>query len=364
VAIAHNGNLTNARTLRELYESRGSIFQTSTDSEIFVHLLADPEHIGIADPLGECLKHVRGAYSLLMMTSSRLLAARDPMGFRPLSLGELGDGYVVASETCAFDLLGAKYVRDVEPGEIVSIDTGGLRSWRFAEQKPGRCAQCIFEHIYFARPDSIVFGETVHSVRVRLGEHLAETYPVEADIVISVPHSGDSAALGYSRRSGIPLECGFVSNRYVGRTFITPPEENRSASVEIKLNVVKDVVRGRRLVVVDDSIVRGTTCRARLSMLRRMGARELHMRISSPPIRFPCFFGIDFPHSDDLIAADHSVEEIRSFLGVDTLGYQSVEGLLAAVSGPKEDYCLACFTGEYPLAVFENMDRLAMERRT
>ncbi len=362
VAIAHNGNLTNARTLRGLYESRGSIFQTSTDSEVFVHLLADPEHLDAEDPLAEALMHVQGAYSLLMMTADTLTAVRDPLGFRPLSLGELDGGYVVASETCAFDLLGARFIRDVEPGEIVTADADGLRSVRFAEPPGGRLARCIFEHIYFARPDSVVFGDTVHNVRVGLGESLAATHPVDADIVISIPHSGNSAAIGYARRSGLPLDRGFVSNLYVGRTFIKPEEEGRSRAVAVKLNVVRDVVRGKRVVVVDDSIVRGTTCRERLSMLRRGGARELHLRISAPPIRCPCFYGIDFPHADELIAAEKSVESIRDFLGVDTLGYQTVEGLLDAVSGPPESYCLACFIGRYPVDVSENMDKFALEK--
>jgi amidophosphoribosyltransferase len=362
VAIAHNGNLTNARSLRELYESRGSIFQTATDSEIVVHLLADPEHIGVADPLGESLQHVSGAFSLLLMTSNRLMAARDPHGFRPLAVARMGDGYVVASETCAFDLLGADYLRDIEPGEIISVDEEKMRSWSYAPARK-RKAQCLFEHIYFARPDSKIFGETVHNVRVRLGENLAEDSPAEADAVISVPHSGDQAALGYARRSGLPLDMGFVCNRYVGRTFIQPPEENRSESVEIKLNVIADAVRGKRLVVVDDSLVRGTTCRARLSMLREAGAEELHMRISAPPIRHPCYYGIDFPDTRQLLAANNSVEEIREFLGVDSFAYQTVDGLLDAVSGEREDYCLACFNGNHPVTPEENMDRLAMERQ-
>jgi len=361
VAIAHNGNLTNARMLRRRYESRGSIFQTSTDSEVIVHLLADPVHIYSRDPLAASLQEVQGAYSLLILGPDSLVAVRDPLGFRPLSIAELDGGYVFASETCAFDLLGARFIRDVAPGEIVSIGEGGLESRRFAEAG-GRGAQCIFEHIYFARPDSIVFGDTVHNVRVRLGESLAATHPADADVVVSVPASGDSAAIGYSRRSGIPLDRGFVGNRYVGRTFIQPAEEGRSESVQVKLNVVRDVVRGKRVVVVDDSIVRGTTCRGRLSMLRQAGARELHLRISAPPIRFPCFCGIDFPHADELIAAEHSVAEIRDFLGVDTLGYQTIEGLLSAVSGPPERYCLACFAGEYPVEIEEDMDKLAMER--
>ncbi len=362
VAVAHNGNLANARTLRGLYQSRGSIFQTSTDSEVIVHLLADPEHKKAADPLAGVLGRLRGAYSLVLMDVNSLVAARDPHGFRPLSLAELDGGYVVASETCAFDLLGARFLRDVEPGEIVAFEEGRLRSRYFAGAERGRLARCIFEYIYFARPDSVVFGETVHNVRLRLGENLARTWPIEGDVVFSVPDSGNSAALGYSRRSGIPLDAGFIRNHYVGRTFITPGEESRASDVKIKLNVVRDVVEGKRVVVVDDSIVRGTTCKARIHSLRAAGAKEVHFRISAPPIRFPCFYGIDFPHAEELIAAEKSVEEIRDFLGVDSLGYQTVEGLVASVPGSADGYCLACFTGEYPVEVTEDMDKYAMER--
>ena len=362
VAIAHNGNLTNARSLRSYYQSRGSIFQTSTDSEIIVHLLADPRYRNAADPLGSALSRVQGAYSLVMMDTCCLLAARDTHAFRPLSVGELDGGFVVASETCAFDLLGAKFLRDVEPGEIVEFGHSAPNSRPFGCAGQGRLARCIFEHIYFARPDSVVFGETVHSVRLRLGEYLASTWPAEADVVFPVPDSGNSAALGYSRRASIPLDSGFVRNHYVGRTFITPAEDSRADGVKIKLNVVRDVVDGKRVVVVDDSIVRGTTCRTRIHSLRAAGAREVHLRISAPPIRFPCFYGIDFPHAEELIAADKSAEEIAGFLGVDSLGYQTVEGLVASVPGSRESYCLACFTGEYPVEVTEDMDKYAMER--
>ncbi len=359
VAVAHNGNLTNARALRRRYEQKGSIFQTSTDSEVFVHLLADPEHLGAPDPLKEVLRHVRGAYSLVLLTATQLIAARDPHGFRPLCLGRLDGGYVVASETCALDLLGARFEREVQPGEVIFVDEGGLRVETFAE--PRRGARCVFEYIYFARPDSVIFGETVHNVRVRLGENLAKGAPADGDIVVSVPDSGNSAALGYSRRSGIPLDIGFVRNHYIGRTFITPAEEARASSVRIKLNVVRDVVRGKRLVVVDDSIVRGTTSRARMATLREAGAREVHLRVSAPPIRRPCFYGIDFQHPDELIARDHSVEEIARFIGVDTLGYQSIEGLIDAVPGGPEDYCCACFTGEYPVELTEAMAKDDLE---
>jgi amidophosphoribosyltransferase len=361
VGVAHNGNLTNARALRQQYEAKGSIFQTSTDSEVFVHLLADPANANAQDPLVASLKQVRGAYSLLMLTAESLVAVRDPYGFRPLCLGKLDEGWVVASETCALDLLGATFVRDVEPGEIVRFDESGLMSVRFAEQ--AERAQCVFEYIYFARPDSAVFGEVVHNVRLRLGANVAESHPAEADIVIAIPDSGNSAALGYSRRAGLPLDMGFVRNHYIGRTFITPAAEARSSDVRIKLNVIRDVVRGKRLVVVDDSIVRGTTCRARVATLREAGADEVHLRISAPPIRHPCYYGIDFQHTDELIAADQSVEEIRQFVNVDSLGYQTVEGLVAALPGAANRYCLACFTGEYPVVPEEEMGKLALESR-
>jgi amidophosphoribosyltransferase len=359
VAAAHNGNLTNARALRRAYEERGSIFQTSTDSEVFVHLLADPRHANSESPLANALQAVEGAYSLLLMTASTLTAARDPHGFRPLCYGRLGDGHVFASETCALDLLGADLVREVEPGEIIAVDDSGLHSQRFAEVRP--MAQCVFEYIYFARPDSIVFGETVHNVRLRLGRNLARKRPAEADLVIPVPDSGNAAAMGYSRESGIPLDAGFVRNHYVGRTFISPEEQSRASSVKIKLNVVKDVVRGKRLVVVDDSIVRGNTCKARIESLRAAGAREVHLRISAPPIVSPCFYGIDFQHADELIASMMSVEQIADHVGADSLGYQPIEGLLDAVPGRNEDYCLACFTGDYRVPVREVMDKLSME---
>ncbi len=361
VAVAHNGNLTNARTLRQAYEERGSIFQTSTDSELFAHLLADPEHAATGDPLKASLHAVRGAYSLVLLTRDGLTAVRDPFGFRPLSLGRVGGGYVVASETCALDLLGAEHVRDVEPGQIVNIDESGLRAARFSDQP--RRARCVFEYIYFARPDSVIFGEVVHNVRLRLGANLADAHPVEADSVISIPDSGNSAALGYSRRSGLPMDMGFVRNHYVGRTFITPVEHARISSVRIKLNVIREAVRGKRLVVVDDSIVRGTTCKARIASLREAGAAEVHLRISAPPIRHPCYYGIDFQHAEELIAARRSVEEIRDFVGADTLGYQSVEGLVDALPGGEDDYCLACFGGGYPVEAEEGMDKRSLEKR-
>ena len=361
VAVAHNGNLTNARRLRHRYESRGSIFQTSTDSEVFVHLMADPGHLTARDPLGDALGEVHGAFSLGMMTADRLWAIRDPLGFRPLSIARLEQGYMIASETCAFDLFEAEHLRDVEPGEIVEFSGAGMTSRRFLPPAP-RAAQCVFEHIYFARPDSLVFGRNVHQVRRRLGETLAREHPAEADIVVAIPDSGNSAAMGFAAASGIPLERGFIRNYYVGRTFIMPGE--RESSVELKLNPVREVLAGKRVVVVDDSIVRGTTSRARLAAMRRAGAREIHFRVSSPPIRHGCYFGIDFPDPAQLVAGARSVEQIRDYLEVDSLGYVSVDGLMQAVGGNREQFCTACFTGEYPCRVEdEDMDKLAMERR-
>jgi len=360
LAVAHNGNLTNARALRRRYEERGAIFQTSTDSEVIVHLMADPAYRARPDALACALGELAGAYAFVFLTPERLMAARDPHGFRPLCLGRLGRGWVVASETCALDQLGAQYGGEVEPGELVTIGPEGIERGSFAE-RPGRRAHCIFEHIYFARPDSEVFGESVHSVREALGRRLAADAPADADIVIAVPDSGRSAAMGYAAGSGLPLERGFIRNHYVGRTFIMDGADARSSSVELKLNVVRRVVAGRRVVVVDDSIVRGNTARSRLGLLRRAGAREIHLRVSCPPIRHPCYYGIDFPTREELIAANRSVEEIRDFIGVETLAYQTVEGLLSAVARP-EDYCTACFTGEYPVTVGEDMTKRAMER--
>ncbi len=362
LAVAHNGNLVNARTLRKQYQDKGAIFETSTDSETIVHLLADPQHRNLPDRLAHCLGHLRGAYCFLFLTNEMIVAARDPNGFRPLCIGRLGNSTIVASETCALDLLKAEYVRDVLPGEIVTVSDRGVETASFGRDCRTRTSQCIFEHVYFARPDSNVFGENVHKVRVTLGERLAAEHPVDADVVFAVPDSGLSAAMGYSRGSGLPLDLGFIRNHYVGRTFIMPAQDDRRSSVEIKLNVVRNVVEGKRVVVVDDSIIRGTTSKSRLDQLRRAGAREIHMRISCPPTRHPCFYGIDFPEASKLAATGRTVAEVARLLGVDSLGYVSMEGLLSAVSDPGA-FCTACFSGDYPVLPEEEMDKLSMERK-
>jgi len=360
-AVAHNGNLTNAAALRRQYQESGAIFQTGTDSEVLVHLLADPHYRLRPRRVARALNELRGAYAFLLLTPSSLMAARDPYGFRPLSLGRLGEAWIVASETCALNQLGAVFVRDIEPGELVTVDATGLTSERFAESPPGGPAPCVFELVYFARPDSCVFGLHVHAVRMAYGARLAREHPVEADAVIAVPDSGNSAALGYSRASGIPLDYGFIRNHYIGRTFIMPHEKDRAEGVDLKLSVLAETVRGKRLVVVDDSIVRGTTARRRVSRLREAGAREVHVRVASPPCRCPCFFGVDFPSRDELIAGDRDVEAIREFIGADSLGYLSVEGLFEPAGGRR--FCAACFTGHYPVPPPEPMRKDQLEFR-
>ncbi|OGV65187.1 MAG: amidophosphoribosyltransferase [Lentisphaerae bacterium RIFOXYC12_FULL_60_16] len=359
-AVAHNGNLVNAARLRRMYQEAGAIFQTSTDSEVLVHLLADPMFRTRPGRVGRALGELKGAYSFLLMTRDCLMAARDPMGFRPLSIGRIGGAWVVASETCALRQTGAEFVRDVEPGELVIIDAGGLHSTRFADARAGHLSQCVFEVVYFARPDSRVFGSNVHQVRLQYGMRLAEEHPVDADIVIAVPDSGNSAALGYSRKSGIPMDFGFIRNHYVGRTFIMPQTDARSQGVDIKLSVLSEVVDGKRVVVVDDSIVRGTTAQRRVSSLRDAGAREIHMRISSPPTIHPCHFGIDFATEKELAAAQRGIDEIRTFIGADSLGYLSVDGLLSPFAC-RGNFCTACFTGDYRIPVDEASGKLGLE---
>lgn len=360
--VAHNGNLVNADKLRLMYQDAGAIFQTSTDSEVLIHILADPMYRKRPHRAARALSELRGAFSFLIMTKSCLMAARDPHGFRPLSIGRLGDGYVFSSETCGLRQVGATYLRDVKPGELVIVDDNGLRSTQFAE-KATELGQCVFEMVYFARPDSVVFGENVHVVRVNYGMALAREYPVEADIVIPVPDSGNSAALGYSRQSGITLDYGFIRNHYVGRTFIMPQQNDRSAGVDMKLTVIPEVVEGKRVVIVDDSIVRGTTARKRVVALRDAGAKEVHVRISCPPVSHPCFFGIDFPTKDELIAGSMDVKEIGAYLNADSVGYLSVESLLAPYKNGK-DFCNACFTGAYKLPVDENRSKMMLEQHS
>lgn len=359
LALAHNGNLTNARELRQGLEGSGSIFQTTLDTEIFLHLIALSGEEHVEDALIEAAKQVRGAYSLVVLTAGAVIALRDPHGFRPLCIGRLGDGYVVASESCALDLVGADYVRDVEPGELVRIDPHGMRA-RQVLPPATPLQHCIFEHIYFSRPDSRVFGEGVDRVRRRLGHQLAREAPVDADVVIAVPDSSNSIALGYSEESGIRYELGLIRNHYVGRTFIQPHQTGRDFSVRVKFNPVREVLDGQRVVVVDDSIVRGTTSRKLVRLIRRAGAREVHFRVGSPPVTHPCFYGIDTPSRRELIGALKSVDEIRDFLGVNSLQYLSLEGMLAAEREPA-NFCRACFTGNYPVPVDPTASKLAIE---
>ncbi|MBS1257807.1 MAG: Amidophosphoribosyltransferase [Candidatus Scalindua arabica] len=355
IAIAHNGQLLDASKLRNDYEQHGSIFHTTSDTEVIVHLMAKPSHVEKPN-FSHVLNHLKGAFALLFLTKDEMVGVRDRNGFRPLSIGKLNNSYVLSSETCAFDQIGAEFVRDVEPGEVVYINKDGLKSEIYCSPRRIRPAYCIFELIYFARPDSNVFGENVHLFRKQLGRKLAKEAPVDADIVIAVPEGGNSAAMGYSEASGIPLDRGFIRNHYVGRTFIQPEQGSRHKKVELKLNAIAEVVRGKRVVVVDDSVVRGTTSKSRLKLLRKAGAKEVHLRISCPPHRFPCHYGIDFQIKDELIAANHTLEEIKDFLHADSLGYLSAEGMLGCTASPRNHYCNACFTGNYPASI-ENVGK-------
>jgi amidophosphoribosyltransferase len=353
LAVAHNGNLVNAVGLREMLEAEGSIFQSSVDSEVIIHLIASAPGDTLVERTVYALGQIRGAYSLVFLSEKELIAARDPNGFRPLVLGRVRDAYVVASETCALDLIGATYEREIKPGEVLVINAEGARSLHpFPTVRP---TSCVFEYVYFARPDSRVFGSNVYEVRKTLGRQLAKEQPVEADVVIPVPDSGLPAALGYAEQSGIPFEMGLIRNHYVGRTFIEPTESIRHFGVRVKLNAQREVLEGKRVVVVDDSIVRGTTCRKLVSMIRGAGAREVHMRISSPPTVASCFYGIDTPRREELIASQKSVEEIREFLGADSLGYLSHEGLFAfQPPGTRGNgFCDACFTNDYPVPIID-----------
>ena len=350
IAVGHNGNLVNAAILRQELEAAGSIFQSTSDTEVILHLYARSHRERLEDAIAASLYKVMGAFSLLFLTPEALVAARDPWGFRPLVLGRLNGATVIASETCALDLIDAEYVRDVEPGEVLIVDAAGLRSFKPFPPEP--TAHCVFEHVYFARPDSLVFGRTVLESRLQLGRQLAREAPVDADVVCPVPDSGMGAALGFSQESGLPFEWGLIRNHYVGRTFIQPRQGQRTAGVKIKLNPVRQVIAGRRVVLIDDSIVRGTTSQKIVRMVRDAGAREVHLRISSPPTTGPCYYGIDTPLKSELIAASHAVDEIRRFVEADSLAYLSHEGLLAAADdAPGRRHCTACFSGRYPVAV-------------
>jgi amidophosphoribosyltransferase len=346
VALGHNGNLTNAAEWRRKLEHRGSIFQTNSDTEVIVHLIARSQARNLSGALGDALNQVEGAYSLVMLTQDELYAVRDPRGFRPLNLGKLGDAWLVASETCAFDLLNAQYVREVEPGEMVRISKSGLESIRFAPEKPHQ--HCIFEHVYFSRPDSIIFGRSVNESRETLGRLLAKEHPVEADIVVPVPDSGVPAAVGYSLESRIPFRMGLIRNHYIGRTFIEPSQAIRNFGVKLKLNPVRGLIEGKRVVLVDDSIVRGTTSRKIVRMVREAGAKEIHVRISCPPTISPCYYGVDTPTREELIASSNSPEEICRFLAADSLGYLSMASLRQAVNDTQGKFCTSCYTGVYP----------------
>jgi len=349
IAVAHNGNLVDAMLVRDQLESEGSIFQTTTDTETILHLVARSRANDVVDAITQSLGRVRGAFSLLFLVPGRLVAVRDPSGFRPLSVGRIGGAWVVASETCAFDLLGAEYVRDIERGEMVVIDVAGLHSFRpFSSSRP---APCVFEHVYFSRPDSRVFGQSVQAVRKRLGEELWKEHPAGADLVTPVPDSGVYAAMGYARASDLPFEMGMVRNHYVGRTFIEPSQQIRNFGVRIKLNPVRDLLAGRRIALIDDSIVRGTTSKKIVQLCRDAGALEVHVRISCPPTIGPCYYGIDTPHRDELIGASKSVDEIRRFIGADSLGYLSLEGMLRAIGTEEASSCTACWTDRYPVAL-------------
>jgi amidophosphoribosyltransferase len=346
VALGHNGNLTNAAEHRRRLEHRGSIFQTNSDTEVIVHLLARSQARNLSGALGDALNQVEGAYSLVMLTQDELYAVRDPRGFRPLVLGKLGDAWLAASETCAFDLLNAQYVREVEPGEMVRISKCGLESIRFAPAKPHQ--QCIFEHVYFSRPDSIIFGRSVNASREALGRALAKEHPVEADIVVPVPDSGVPASVGYALESGIPFRMGLIRNHYIGRTFIEPSQAIRNFGVKLKLNPIRSLIEGQRVVLVDDSIVRGTTSRKIVRMVREAGAKEVHVRISCPPTISPCYYGIDTPTKEELIASANTPEEICRFLGADSLGYVSMHALRESVADTQGTFCTSCYTGVYP----------------
>ncbi len=358
LALAHNGNLVNALELRGRMEAEGSIFNTTMDSEVILHLIARSREATLDRMIVDAVRQLRGAFSVLLLTKDALIAVRDPQCFRPLCLGRLGDATIITSESCALDIIGADYVRDIEPGELVIVDERGIRSERAFE--PEQQAKCIFEFIYFSRPDSKVFGENVDKVRRKLGVVLARKHPVAADIVIAVPDSSNTSSLGFAQTSGIPFEIGLIRNHYVGRTFIQPSQSQRDGTVRLKFNTVDGVLKGKRVAVVDDSIVRGSTMKKLVAMLHKAGAKEVHLRIASPPVKFPCFYGIDMPSRRELIASSTSVEEIRRYLGVDSLEYLTVEDLRSVVDDPV-NFCKACFTGEYPVPLTSDLNKSVFE---
>jgi len=363
VAVCHNGNLVNAAAIRREYERQGHIFASTSDTEVILHMLADAQFAEKPDPLSAVLRRLCGSYCLLLLYPDRIEAVRDPSGNRPLCLGRLEQAWVVASETCALDIIDAAYVRDVEPGEIVTLTANGLSSRRFVPRGAFRRAYCIFEHVYFADPSSQVFGENTHLVRLEMGRALAREAPADADLVIAVPNCARCAALGYHEVSGIPIGRGFTTNHYVGRSFIQPTQTVRDLTVRLKLNPIRGSVAGKRLVVVEDSVVRGTTTRGKMQSLRWAGAREIHLRVASPPIRHPCYYGIDFPSRQELVAAGRTVEQIRDYLGVDSLCYLSLEGMLRAAKTANGDFCHACFSGEYPIPIDPSFQKDVFERR-
>lgn len=362
LALAHNGNLINSGELRNEFQKNGAIFHTTLDSEVMMYKIAQERTIthSVERALLNMMDSVQGAYSIVMMSPRKLLGARDPHGLRPLSIGKLENSYVLSSESCVFDNIGAEYVRDVEPGEVVWIDKDGLHSIRH-EKALNKAKICVFEYVYNARPDSFIHGASVYEVRKAMGHALAKEFPVDADLVFGVPDSGLCAAIGYAEESGLPYGKGFIKNKYIGRTFILPTQAQREAAVNIKLNVLKSSVRGKRVVMVDDSIVRGTTCANIIKALKEAGAKEVHMRVSSPPFLWPCYFGTDIPSRDCLMAVKYSIEEIRQKIGADSLGFLSLEGLKEATKSLNCDYCQACFSGEYPMEVPMTLDRKEFE---
>lgn len=358
LAIAHNGNIVNAEHLYTELSDKGYTFRSTTDTEIIANLIISSPEKDWINRIRYAMHRLQGAYSLVIMTNNRLFAIRDPLGVRPLCMGSINGGWVIASETCALDHIGASFIREIEPGEIVSFDENGIESYR---EELGKRALCIFEYIYFARPDSKINGRLLYSARQAMGAGLADEHPVDADLVMGVPDSATAAGAGYALRSGIPLSEGLIKNRYVGRTFIEPDQRIRDLGVKLKFNPLPQVLGGKRVVLVDDSIVRGTTTPKVIGLLRKAGAKEVHMRICAPPLRYPCFFGVDMATYQELIAAKKTVPEVRDFIGADSLGYLSVDGLIKAVALPKDTFCLACFTGDYPIPVQIEMDKLALE---